>query len=110
LGCGAGSFSRRVLSRLGDGGVLVGVDASKTLLDQAVQNVAGSKARFEPVLADISRPGSWLDGADAVVARTVLHHVPMAELLLGTLRTRLRPGTRLGLIEPDFRTPLARLA
>ncbi|HJT78227.1 MAG TPA: hypothetical protein VJ739_13570, partial [Gemmataceae bacterium] len=32
LGCGAGSYSRRVLRRLGPGGVLVGVDASEGLL------------------------------------------------------------------------------
>ena len=34
----------------------------------------------------------------------------MAELLLGRLRARVRPGTRVGFMEPDFRTPLARLA
>src|SRR5205814_8660556 len=55
-------------------------------------------------------PISWLDGADVVVGRAVLHHVPMAEFLLGRLRAALRPGTRVGFIEPDFRTPLARLA
>jgi ubiquinone/menaquinone biosynthesis C-methylase UbiE len=111
LGCGAGSFSRRVLRRLGAGGVLVGVDASEKLLGQARVHLADSgPARFEPVLADIDRPGAWLDGADVVVARTVLHHVPMVESLLGRLRAVLRPGTRLGFLEPDFRTPLARVA
>src|SRR5437868_3986000 len=84
LGCGPGGFSRRVLARLAEGGVLVGVDSSQGLLDQARDALAGKgPARFEPVLADIAQPGSWLDGADVVVARTVLHHVPMVELLLG---------------------------
>jgi len=111
LGCGAGSFSRRVLRRLDAGGVLVGVDCTQGLLTQAVAALANAgPARFEPVLADIAKPGSWLDGADVVVVRTVLHHVPMAELMLGRLRAALRPGTRLGLIEPDFRTPLGRIA
>src|SRR6267378_341784 len=78
LGCGAGSFSRRVLRRLGEGGVLVGVDCTEGLLAQARSALAGEgPARFEPILADISQLGSWLDGADAVVARTVLHHLPM---------------------------------
>jgi len=44
------------------------------------------------------------------VARTMLHHVPMVEFTLGRLRARLKPGTRLGLLEPDFRIPLTRLA
>jgi ubiquinone/menaquinone biosynthesis C-methylase UbiE len=111
LGCGAGSFSRRVLRRLGAGGVLVGVDASAALLEQAQAALAGQgSARFQPVNADIAELGAWLDGADAVVARTMLHHVPMVELVLGRLRARLRPGTLVGLLEPDFRSALGRLA
>lgn len=111
FGCGPGSFSRRLLRRLGPGGVLVGVDCSQGLLVQAQAALAGlGPARFEPVLADIAELGPWLAGADAVVGRTVLHHIPMVEFLLGRLRTVLRPGTRVGFIEPDFRTPLARLA
>src|SRR5205807_2100953 len=49
-------------------------------------------------------------GADVVVGRAVLHHLPMVEFVLGRLRTALHPGTRVGFIEPDFRTLLARLA
>jgi ubiquinone/menaquinone biosynthesis C-methylase UbiE len=111
LGCGPGGFSRRVLRRLGAGGVLVGVDASESLLEQAHAALAGTgPARFEPVLADITQLGPWLAGADVVVGRAVLHHVPMAEFLIGRLRAALRPGTRVGFIEPDFRAPLAPLA
>jgi ubiquinone/menaquinone biosynthesis C-methylase UbiE len=111
LGCGAGSFSRRILRRLGEGGVLVSVDCTAGLLDQARSALADlGPARFEPVLADIAQPGPWLEGADVVTCRTVLHHVPMVEFLLGRLRTKVRPGTRVGFLEPDFRTPLARLA
>jgi hypothetical protein len=91
--------------------VLVGVDSSEGLLKQAQSGLAGQgSARFEPVLADISHFGAWLDEADVVVGRTVLHHVPMAEFMLGRLRAALRPGTRVGFLEPDFRTLLARLA
>ncbi len=111
VGCGPGGFSRRILRRLGAGGVLVGVDCSAGLLDQARAALAGlGPARFEPVLADVARLGPWLDGADVVVGRTVLHHVPMVEFVLGRLRAALRPGTRVGFLEPDFRSPLARLA
>jgi ubiquinone/menaquinone biosynthesis C-methylase UbiE len=111
FGCGPGSFSRRILRRLGAGGVLVGVDSSEALLTHArgVLDKLGP-ARFEPVLADIAQLGTWLENADVVVARAVLHHVPMVEILLGRLRARLKPGTRVGFLEPDFRTRLARLA
>jgi ubiquinone/menaquinone biosynthesis C-methylase UbiE len=111
LGCGPGGFSRRILRRLGAGGVLVGVDRTAGLLEQARASLAGlGPARFEPVLADLAALGPWLDGADVVVGRAVLHHIPMVEFVLGRLRTVLRPGTRVGFLEPDFRTPLARLA
>jgi ubiquinone/menaquinone biosynthesis C-methylase UbiE len=111
LGCGPGGFSRRILKRLGKGGVLVSVDASEGLLEQARTALANAgSAEFRPVLADVSQPGAWLNGATVVVGRAVLHHVPMAELLLGKLRAVLPAATRVGFIEPDFRSPLARLA
>lgn len=111
LGCGPGGFSKRILRRLGEGGVLVGVDTSEGLLTQASALLTGQgPGRFEPVRADISELGSWLDGADVILGRTVLHHVPMVEFMLGRLRARVRPATRIGFLEPDFRTPLARLA
>ena len=111
IGIGAGGFSRRILRRLSLGGVLVGVDYSPGLLEQARQNLAGGgPARFEPVVADVSRPGPWLDGADVVLGRTVVHHIPMAEAWLGRLRIALRPGTRVGFIEPEFRALLGRFS
>ncbi|HEX3149012.1 MAG TPA: methyltransferase domain-containing protein [Gemmataceae bacterium] len=108
LGCGPGGMTRRILRRLGTAGVVVGVDGSQGLLDQARAALAGL-GRFETVVANVSELGSWLDGADVVIGRNILHHVPMAELLVGRLRTAIKPGTRVGFIEPDFRIPVARL-
>jgi len=111
LGCGPGMFTRRILRRLGAGGTLVAVDSGTGLLDQAKALLANAgPARFEPTHADIAQLGPWLDGADVVCGRAVLHHVPMAELLVGRLRTRVKSGARIGFMEPDFRTPLARIA
>lgn len=111
IGCGPGSFSWRILRRLGPDGILVSVDSSAELLAQASANLAGKgPARFETKLADVAELGSWLDGAEVVVGRAVLHHVPMAEVMLGRLRARLPRGVRVGFIEPDFRSPVARVA
>jgi ubiquinone/menaquinone biosynthesis C-methylase UbiE len=108
FGCGAGSFSKRILRRLGAGGVLIGVDVTPGLLTQAQSALAD--ARFQPVLGDIAKLGDWLKDADVVTARTMLHHIPMVEFVLGRLRAALRPGTRVGFLEPDFRSALGRLA
>lgn len=111
LGCGPGGFTRRLVKRLGAGGSVTAVDASAELLEQAKAAVAGvGEAKVEFVRADVSQPGAWLDGADVVLGRAVLHHVPMAEFLLGRLKATLRSGTRIGFLEPDFRRPLTRLA
>jgi ubiquinone/menaquinone biosynthesis C-methylase UbiE len=111
LGCGPGGLTRRLVARLGPAGVVVAVDTSAALLAQAAALLAGKgPGRAEFVQADVSVPGPWLDAADVVVGRAVLHHVPMAEFLLGKLKAILRPGTRVGFLEPDFRSPLARLA
>jgi ubiquinone/menaquinone biosynthesis C-methylase UbiE len=111
LGCGPGGFTRRILNRIGPGGRVRAVDASAGLLAEAQKALGGEgSGRLELVQADVSKPGPWLDGATVLIGRAVLHHVPMAEFLLGRLKGVLTPGTRLGFLEPDFRRPLARLA
>ncbi|MSR59385.1 MAG: methyltransferase domain-containing protein [Planctomycetaceae bacterium] len=109
IGMGAGGFTRRILSRLGPDGVLLGVDCTAGLLEQAREKLAGhGAARFETLLADVSRPGPWLDNPDVVLGRTVLHHLPLVEAWLGKLRGALQPGTRIGFVEPEFRAFLGR--
>jgi hypothetical protein len=86
------------------------VDSSADLLARAKASLeALGLAQFEEVCANLAELGPWFKEARVVVGRAVLHHVPLAELLLGKLRTRLEPGTRVGFIEPDFRSPLGRL-
>lgn len=111
LGLGAGSFSRRIVERLGPNGTFVGVDYSQGLLDQASRNLAkASKVKLEFVLSDIQAATELAAESDVLTARTVLHHLAFPEVLLGKLRLVLRSGVRLGFIEPEFRVPIARLA
>lgn len=111
LGIGGGSFSMRILPRLGEDGLWVGVDSSRELLDQASRRLAAvGSAKQEFIQADIRNIGPLAAKADVIVGRTVLHHLEFPELFLGELRGFLRPGTRLGFIEPEFRVPLGRLA
>jgi len=106
FGCGPGGLTKRLARRAGS---VVAVDASDGLLAQARTALAGApNVRF--VKADVSQLGDWLDGADVVLGRAILHHVPMAEFTLGRLKAKLPPGTRIGFLEPDFRRPLAELA
>jgi len=108
LGCGPGAFTRRIFNRLGPQGRVTSVDSAPGLLEQAKAALAAFP-HFNPVAADVSALGDWLDGADVVTGRAVLHHLPMAEIVVGRLRARLKPGTRIGFVEPDFRAMLARI-
>ena len=111
LGIGPGGLGVRIMRRLGSAGVLVGVDYTRNLLDQAERNLTeNGGGRFLPVLADIQQLGPWIQDADVVVGRTVLHHLPIAEVWLGQLLGAVRSGTRVGFIEPDFRVLLSRIA
>ncbi len=111
LGIGAGSFSRRIVGRLGPDGNFIGVDYSQGLLDQASRNLAkASNAKLEFVLSDIQAATELAAESDVLTGRTVLHHLAFPEVLLGKLRHVLRPGARLGFIEPEFRVPIARLS
>jgi SAM-dependent methyltransferase len=111
LGSGAGSFSRRILNRLGTAGMLIGIDKTQGLLDRAAAMLAGvAAARLELKLVDIADADDLLAAVDVLVGRTVLHHLEVPEVLLGRWRHLLRPGTRLGFIEPEFRVLIGRLA
>jgi ubiquinone/menaquinone biosynthesis C-methylase UbiE len=103
LGCGPGGFTRRILNR--KPASVTAVDSAQGLLDQA----KASLPNVDTVLADVSALGPWLDGADVVCGRAVLHHIPMAEFVVGRMRARVKPGTRVGFMEPDFRAPLAKV-
>jgi ubiquinone/menaquinone biosynthesis C-methylase UbiE len=111
LGCGAGSFSKRILRRLGPAAAFTGVDYTQGLLDQAARAIEGvGQASRELVAADIRQIGPLAARADVILGRVVLHHLPFPEVLLGQLLPDLRPGTRLGFVEPEFRVQLGRLA
>jgi len=108
LGCGPGSFSRRILARLGPGGKLVAIDASEGLLKQAPRRARRSAFRADAgrhhnarLVARRRRRAGWPGGAASCADRGVFAW-PIA--------CPLEAGTRVGFIEPDFRTPLARLA
>ena len=101
LAAAPGSLSRRILARLGPSGILVGVDATKGLLDQAASALAG-KGHFEPTPADVTTLGPWLDGADVVVGRAILHHIPMAELFVGRATAACGPERESALSSPTF--------
>jgi ubiquinone/menaquinone biosynthesis C-methylase UbiE len=105
VGCGLGDDARELARRVGPTGSVVGVDGSAEMIDRA-------RAATDPQTA---RTLSFITGDamdlplepqtfDALRADRLLQHVedPLRALL--GFRRALRPGGRLVLIEPDWKT------
>ena len=103
VGCGSGVVTREIARRVGPSGRVVGIDASPALLSVAreLADGAGLGDRVE------FREGSVLalplpDGAfDAVIAVTVLSHVPGGEGAIPELARVARRGGRVGVFDLD---------
>jgi SAM-dependent methyltransferase len=94
-GCGNGSVSAWLATRVGPGGQAVAVDLDLSLV-QAAQ--PGPEYRRRDITAGPVPPG----GFDVATARAVLHHLADPARAVANLVASLRPGGRLLLIEPDF--------
>jgi SAM-dependent methyltransferase len=103
VGCGSGAVTRAIAERVGPGGAVVGADSSPALLAAAREyaNAAGLAGRIDWRVADC-RKLPFDDGAfDAVIAATVLAHVPGAENALAEMVRVTRPGGRVAVFDFD---------
>ena len=103
VGCGSGVVLRDVGRRVGPGGSATGLDPSAALLA-----IARELAEREGIADRIElRQGSALalpfaDGAfDAVIAATVLIHIPDGESAVAEMIRVARPGGRIGVFDRD---------
>lgn len=91
LGCGTGSMTRWLAEQVGEGGVVVGADASGAQLEVARARCAGfPSVRF--VCADASDTGLAPGEFDLVYLRLLLMHVPAPQTVLAHAHALLRPG------------------
>jgi SAM-dependent methyltransferase len=103
VGCGSGAVTRAIAERVGPSGTVVGADASAALLETAREyaEAAGLGARIDWRVADC-RKLPFDDGAfDAVIAATVLAHVPSAGDALAEMVRVTRPGGRVAVFDLD---------
>jgi ubiquinone/menaquinone biosynthesis C-methylase UbiE len=103
VGCGSGVVTRAIARRIAPDGRAVGFDASPALLDLAQRH-----ARDEGLAGVIDfRAGDCRDlpfavgSFDAVIAATVLAHVPGAERALKEMVRVTRSGGRVGVFDFD---------
>jgi SAM-dependent methyltransferase len=113
VACGPGNISRRALARLGPGGLLVGIDASPTMLARAVADTHATNAAY--MRADAERLPFANASFDAVCCYAALYLIARPFDAIAEMARVLRPGGRVAVLTsvhrgPSLTLPLARLA
>jgi len=104
VGCGTGVVVRDLASLVGRRGEVVGVDASRRLLDRARElcRESAGRARVALRVGDGARLPFAADRFDAALAITVILHVADPLLVVCEMARVTRPGGRVGVQDQDF--------
>jgi SAM-dependent methyltransferase len=103
VGCGPGNFTR-ALARESVGGLVVGVDASRTMLDQAVREANPPSVRY--VRADAAALPFPDESFDAVCCFAALYFIARPLKAIDEMVRVLAAGGRLALLASVSRGPL----
>jgi ubiquinone/menaquinone biosynthesis C-methylase UbiE len=100
IGAGSGWFTVRAAKRVGAGGIVYAVDINP----EAVRYIGerAQKEQLQNVKAILSKPDDPLlpgHSIDAVLLLKTYHEVAQPVVLLQNLRTALRPGAKIGVID-----------
>ncbi len=92
-GCGSGRVTELLLERL-PSGLVIALDGSASMIDQARARLERFDDRVQFVVADLGEPLS-IPLVDAILSTATFHWVPDHDALFRNLAAILRPGGRL---------------
>lgn len=101
IGCGAGDDVLKLSHLVGPDGMVIGVDISAPMVEEARRRMAGAPAMDFTVAPATDLPFAS-NSLDAIRADRVLIHVPDPEAALKEMLRVLKPGGRLCVCEPDM--------
>lgn len=113
VGAGTGYFSRHLSSAVGDSGTVFAVDVEPGLVVHLRDRAETEKtANVVPVLGSNDNPRIPAASVDAILIVDTLHHVDDRPAYLRRLRSALRPGGRIAVVdfkkeESDVGPPIA---
>jgi ubiquinone/menaquinone biosynthesis C-methylase UbiE len=99
VGCGTGYFAGLLAATVGPDGSVVGIDASKDMIDYATRERSRTNCQFQVGTAEaLSLPSEHFD---VVVSSLFLHHLPadLQPTALAEMGRVLRPGGILLIVE-----------
>jgi ubiquinone/menaquinone biosynthesis C-methylase UbiE len=102
VGCGIGDDARALVERVSPGGEVIGLDASESMIERAI--AAGVTPGLRFAVADAAALPLDDGSCDAVRADRMLQHVEDPLQVLREMRRVLKPGGRLVVVEPDWKT------
>lgn len=100
LGAGTGAFTLALAELIGPGGEVLAVDRDRGALRELEASLRPDGASVRTIRADFTKPLD-LESLDGVVMANSLHFVRDKPPVLALVRTLLRPGGRLVLVEYD---------
>lgn len=104
VGCGAGIDLSPLYERVGNNGIVVGLERDQELATRARANaVVREHGNVLVFCGDGARMTFPNEMFDRVRTDRVLQHVPQPERVLQEMWRVLRPGGRLAVVEPDWR-------
>jgi ubiquinone/menaquinone biosynthesis C-methylase UbiE len=100
LGAGSGYFTVRLAKAVGNTGKVYAVDIQQGMLDLLQKTVTREKlSNVIPVLSAVDDPRLPADALDLVLMVDVYHEFAQPQVMLQRLKTALKPGGRLVLLE-----------
>jgi ubiquinone/menaquinone biosynthesis C-methylase UbiE len=103
LGCGPGFFTIEMAKLLKSKGTVIAADLQQGMLDLVNQKVAGTILEPTVKLHLCKKESIALtDRVDFILAFYMIHEVPDAENLIREMKSILKPGGKILIIEPKF--------
>lgn len=105
VGCGTGSLALLAKARVGAGGVVHGIDASKEMLERASRKARRRRVQLDLQIASVEALPFPDRSVDVVFSTLMLHHLarPVRRKCVGEMARVLRIGGRV--LVADFQTP-----
>lgn len=104
LGCGTGFAAREIAKRPKFTGRIIGVDISPVLINQAskLADEEGLSSQIEFRVGDSRSLGDSDNSFDAVIAHTLISHLPDPQVLIDEMIRLVKPGGLVAIFDGDY--------